>query len=855
MHLKTQFALFFLVACATTHSTPEESFAALQADRSPSRGSLTALVEHLDGPHAAQSLELLSSLPGASGGTAMQDVLQDESLCPTAVQTLLRRYPDLPPELRGGVLQVAQDQRCAEVDSWLWDTWTNPDFPAELQGEIDPWLLSRTDGDQRLIELVAAQDQPLEKRTAALRVLSARSLSPEVRVALAGATGDLPLEEAEQDDLISTVFQPSLEESVIAEIAWNPAAPSFLRRQAFSEVPRERFSALFDSRELTPTDQVFLAEVLGTLEDLEQAAASRATKKVFADLPAPQAALIVRSELAPESLRSRALDLLLPDEGRPLPLPPLERSATLRTATSRADALAHRVAQFAFEDGMSEDRQAACLGALDSGLPALTEELESSASHADPYTRMACDGVVEVIGPGGDDPDRMLVLLESTDRAGTLRAGAARKLIGLQQDLDGRLRAIRAMGSTEVAGHLSDSDLAAGAVHAFDAEPTPTPAQLAELAIDSTLDERVRAPALVAIEAPVQRSMVLEAAARDGVLDAVEHARTGMAEDREAVCVGLASRWLEGDAEPDEDGLALALSAYSGADPYQRSACAVAIAMDDGPASRCSEGRVISVATEGHCCWPGQHWQYATCMGEAQCPEGFRGENNCIRDGSAVRDASPSGTATRTEWAGDLIEKAGRGGGGKVEGLTVGIVSAYGCADGELSQGQSYDECGGEMATGYSGLGPEIGYRKPRMDLRLSVKAAPGGWHPLMMQGRAVFGRSTRAGLKAFWWNPIPQSRNAGPGSGGRTLMAGPYGQVGLGLSTSMDAYLGLGLMLPIAGDFATGMPRMGQAFDLSWGLRWSKQHWFVEPEGVLRYDLEYSSTAYLFLFDVGYKL
>lgn len=50
-------------------------------------------------------------------------------------------------------------------------------------------------------------------------------------------------------------------------------------------------------------------------------------------------------------------------------------------------------------------------------------------------------------------------------------------------------------------------------------------------------------------------------------------------------------------------------------------------------AQACAPGRVITDATQGHCCWPAQSWSAADdrCEGPPACPEGYGGDGaTCV---------------------------------------------------------------------------------------------------------------------------------------------------------------------------------------------------------------------------------
>lgn len=65
-------------------------------------------------------------------------------------------------------------------------------------------------------------------------------------------------------------------------------------------------------------------------------------------------------------------------------------------------------------------------------------------------------------------------------------------------------------------------------------------------------------------------------------------------------------------------------------------------ALAQGPAVRCTGGRVSSPRTAGRCCWPGQSWarREARCSGAPRCPEGLTAEGDaCVPAPPYLRDA------------------------------------------------------------------------------------------------------------------------------------------------------------------------------------------------------------------------
>jgi len=57
---------------------------------------------------------------------------------------------------------------------------------------------------------------------------------------------------------------------------------------------------------------------------------------------------------------------------------------------------------------------------------------------------------------------------------------------------------------------------------------------------------------------------------------------------------------------------------------------------------RCTEGKLVTAATGGHCCWPEQVWSddQRICIGIPRCPKGFKlATNDCIRQLGAPSSA------------------------------------------------------------------------------------------------------------------------------------------------------------------------------------------------------------------------
>lgn len=81
------------------------------------------------------------------------------------------------------------------------------------------------------------------------------------------------------------------------------------------------------------------------------------------------------------------------------------------------------------------------------------------------------------------------------------------------------------------------------------------------------------------------------------------------------------------------------------------------------PAGKCSDGKVISVDSAGHCCWPGQAWSNSrnTCVGvPLSCPTGTKLEgDNCVTLCEPGKSVGPD-TAGRCCWPAQVWSTARR---------------------------------------------------------------------------------------------------------------------------------------------------------------------------------------------------
>ncbi|HJL18156.1 MAG TPA: hypothetical protein RMH99_21005 [Sandaracinaceae bacterium LLY-WYZ-13_1] len=67
-------------------------------------------------------------------------------------------------------------------------------------------------------------------------------------------------------------------------------------------------------------------------------------------------------------------------------------------------------------------------------------------------------------------------------------------------------------------------------------------------------------------------------------------------------------------------------------------------------AQQCGGGRVATAATQGRCCWPGQHWdpQYGRCAGPPECPPGMLpAGDDCVAAGAGGAVTTTSALAAR----------------------------------------------------------------------------------------------------------------------------------------------------------------------------------------------------------------
>lgn len=71
----------------------------------------------------------------------------------------------------------------------------------------------------------------------------------------------------------------------------------------------------------------------------------------------------------------------------------------------------------------------------------------------------------------------------------------------------------------------------------------------------------------------------------------------------------------------------------------------VAFCVPDVARAQCAGGRTVEPATQGRCCWSGQHWDGARCAGPPTCPAGM---------GAAGDECVPTAGATPAFGAGGL---------------------------------------------------------------------------------------------------------------------------------------------------------------------------------------------------------
>lgn len=66
--------------------------------------------------------------------------------------------------------------------------------------------------------------------------------------------------------------------------------------------------------------------------------------------------------------------------------------------------------------------------------------------------------------------------------------------------------------------------------------------------------------------------------------------------------------------------------------------------------AHCAEGREVSAATDGRCCWPGQRWNHdaARCEGSPNCPPGLFADGESCE--APARTASESAASPATEY-------------------------------------------------------------------------------------------------------------------------------------------------------------------------------------------------------------